>query len=155
VPGIPPSEGIALNGAVIITAILCFAFIIFMVVAFEVAAFLVACRLSDVPSPGLMRGFGIVLVLLVVPAIFDALFGSVLFEVYKARNYPLWEAGLCQFFLALPMHMGICALIHAKMMSLKFGQGLTVWFVEKVLKFGIAAVIAGIVALFYLAGQAA
>ena len=143
-----------MNGpAVILFAMLCLAMILFLVVSFEVATFLMACKLSDVPSPGLMRGFGIVMVLLVIPGIFDAIFGSVLFEIYKAADYPLWEAGLCQFFLALPMHMGLCAVIHAKMMGLKLGQGLTVWLVEKVLKLGVAAVIAGVVAMFFLAGQ--
>lgn len=134
---------------------LCVALFLFVIVAFEVAAFLIACRLSDVPSPGLMRGSGIVLILLVVPGIFDAIFGTILFEVYKVRNYPLWEAGLCQFFLAMPLHMGICAFLHAKMMNLQFGQGLSVWLVEKLLKLGVAMVLAGVLAVFYLAGKAA
>ena len=143
-----------MNGpAIIILAIACVGVILFCMLAFEVATFLMACSLSRVPSPGITRGFGIVLVLLVIPGIFDAIFGGLLYEAYRFADYPLWEAGLVQFFLALPMHMGLCSVIHSKMMGLKLNQGLAVWIVEKLLKLGVVLVIAGVVGLYLLIGQ--
>ena len=143
-----------MNGGQVFATLLCFAGVIFVLLGFEITVFRIACLACRVPQPGFFRSIGMVMVLLVVPAVVDGIVGSVLFELYKASNYPLWEAGLVQFFLALPIHMAICSTIHAKMMSLRLGQGIEVWFVEKVMKFTLLLLIVGAVALVFFLKQA-
>jgi hypothetical protein len=140
------------NGAQVLGILCCLGFVLFLALGFEVAIFRIACKLCKVPQPGLLRTVGIVFLLLVVPAFVDGVFGGVLIEVYRATDYPLWEAGLVQFFLALPVHMAICSAIHAKTVGIKVGQGIAVWLVEKLLKLSLLVAVAGIIALLVLAG---
>jgi undecaprenyl pyrophosphate phosphatase UppP len=126
------------------------------VVAFEVGVFRLACALCRVPMPPHGRTLGLVLTLLVVPAVVDAIFSGLLYEVYTAMRAPLWEAGIVQFFLALPAHMAICSLLHARFMRLPLADGLAVWLVEKLLKLGLVlvalTVVGGVVLVSKLAG---
>jgi hypothetical protein len=140
------------NGAQVFGVLCCLGFVLFVFLGFEVAVFRIACALCKVPQPTVARTFGIVFLLLVVPAFVDGVFGGVLIEVYKATEYPLWEAGLVQFFLALPIHMAICSLIHAKTVGVRVGQGVAVWLVEKLLKLALLVAVAGIITLLVLAG---
>lgn len=137
----------------VVFVFLCLATILMIVLGFELFIFRLACLLCKVPQPGFLRSMGMVAVLLVVPGIVDAAVGAGLLEAYKAGGYPLWEAGLVQFFLALPIHMVICSAIHAKMMNLRVGEGLTVWFVEKLLKLLVLMLVAGVVAAIMLMGK--
>lgn len=132
----------------------CLGTILFLILGFEVAIFRVACSLCRVPQPGLVRTTGIVAVLLLVPAVVDAIVGAILTEAYLAGNYPLWEAGLVEFFIALPVHMAICSTIHAQMVRIPMTHGLSVWLVEKLLKLMMLAAIVGVIALVILARQA-
>ena len=98
-----------MNGAQVFGVLCCLGFVLFVFLGFEVAVFRISCALCKVPQPGVARTFGIVFLLLVIPAVVDGVFGGVLIEVYKATEYPLWEAGLVQFFLALPKDLGEAA----------------------------------------------
>jgi len=140
------------NGAQVFFALLCVGVVLSAVLAFEVAVFRFACRLCRVPPTGWLRCTSVVVVMLVVPAIVDGVFSGLLIEAYTATNYPLWEAGVVQFFLALPAHMAICSAIHARMVRIRLGQGVAVWLVEKLLKLALLAAVAGVIALFVLAG---
>ena len=142
-----------MKGAQVLGIFCCLGFVLFAVLAFEVAVFRVSCTLCKVPRPGLVRTAGLVLLMLGVPAAVDGAFGGVLIEVYRATNYPLWEAGLVQFFLALPVHMAICSAIHAKVARIRVGQGLAVWLVEKLLKLALLVAVVGVIALLVLAGR--
>jgi hypothetical protein len=142
------------KGAQVLGVLCCLGLVLFAVLAFEVAVFRVSCALCKVPRPGFAKTAGLVLLLLGVPAVVDAVFGGVLVEVYRATNYPLWEAGLVQFFLALPVHMAICSSIHAKTVGIRVGQGLAVWLVEKLLKLALLLAVVGVIALLVLAGPA-
>jgi hypothetical protein len=142
------------NGAQALGILCCFGIILFVFLGFEVALFRLSCAICKVPQPGIVRTVGIVFLLLVVPAIVDGIFGGVLIEIYKATEYPLWEAGLVQFFLALPVHMAICSFIHARTVGIRVGQGLSVWLVEKLLKLTLLVAVVGIVTVLVLAGQA-
>ena len=137
----------------IVFVLLCLGTILLVLLGFELFIFRLACLLCKVPQPGFLRSIGMVGVLLVVPGIVDAAVGTGLLEAYKAGGYPLWEAGLVQFFLALPIHMILCSTIHAKMMNLRLGDGLTVWFVEKLLKLVVVLIAAGVVAALLLLGK--
>jgi hypothetical protein len=141
------------NPAQVVAVLLCLGTVLFAVLAFEVGAFRLACRLAGVPQPGALRTVGIVLTLLVVPTVADAILAAGLAEVYVAGGYPLWEAGIVEVFVALPVHMAICAAIHARMMNLRLGEGLSVWFVEKALKLGLLLAAVGLVAAFALAAN--
>jgi hypothetical protein len=138
------------NPAQIFIVLVCFGVILFTLLAFEIAIFRIACALCGVQSPGVFKTIGIVLILLVVPAVVDGGFSAILYEVYTATGYPLWEAGVVQFFLALPVHMFICSTIHAKMMSLRIGQGVGVWLVEKLMKLALLSILVGFVAVIVL-----
>ncbi len=141
-----------MNGPQVLGFFCCLGFILFLFLGFEVAVFRISCALCRVPQPGLARTCGLVFLLLIVPAIVDGIFSGVLIEVYKASEYPLWEAGVVQFFLALPAHMAICSAIHAKTVGIRVGQGLSVWLVEKLLKLALVVAVVGIITVLILAG---
>ena len=143
----------AVNPAALVTALVCLGMVLLTVVGFEVFVFRLSCLVCGVPQPGLFRSFGTVGVLLFVPAVVDAVFGAGLAEAYRAGGYPLWEAGLVQFFLALPAHMVICSAIHARLMNLTVGEGLAVWFVDKLLKAVVLLTLVGGVALLLVMGR--
>ncbi len=139
------------NPAQIVAVGLCLGFFALVLLCFEIFVFRLSCLLSGVPRPGLLRTVSLVTVLLAIPAIVDGFFAAILAEVYLSAGYPLWEAGLVQFFLALPAHMAICSFIHARIMRVRLGEGLSVWFMDKLLKAGvILAAVACVVALVAL-----
>lgn len=141
----PPGQLIAL--------LVCLGVAVTVVFGFEIAVFRVACRLCRVPQPGLIRTVGMVSVLLVVPGLVDAAVYAGLHSAYKASAYPIWEAGLVQFFLALPVHMAICSAIHARMIDIRLSEGVAVWFVEKLLKLVLLLAVGGAVAAVLLVRQ--
>ncbi|OWK36141.1 hypothetical protein [Fimbriiglobus ruber] len=143
-----------MNPGQVFAVLCCLGFMLAIVLAFEVAVFWLACALCKIPQPGFFRTCGIVVMLLVIPAVVDGIFGAILYEVYTATAYPLWEAGVVQFFLALPVHMAICSFIHAKMINIRLGQGLAVWLVEKLLKLTLVVAAVGVTAVLVLASQA-
>ena len=145
-----------MNPAQVFGVLCCLGTLLAAVVAFEVGVFRLACGLCRVPLPPHGRTLGLVLTLLIVPAVVDAVFSGLLYEVYTAAAAPLWEAGAVQFFLALPAHMVICSALHSRFMRLPLGDGLAVWLVEKLLKFALLLVagiiVGGLVLLGKLAG---
>jgi hypothetical protein len=144
------------NPAQVFGVLVCLGVALALLLAFEVGVFRLACRICEVPLPPPGRTLGLVLTLLVVPAVVDAVFSGLLYEAYTAGGWPLWEAGIVQFFLALPAHMAICSVIHAKAMRLPLGSGLAVWLVEKLLKLGLvclALVLVGGVVLLVRLGK--
>jgi hypothetical protein len=118
---------------------------------FEVGIFRLACSLCHVPAPSFGRTVGVVLLLLIVPVLIDAITTAILVEVYVRAGYPLWEAGVVEFLLAMPIHMGICSYLHSWLLRLPVGECLGVWFVEKIIKSVGVLAVAGITALFILA----
>ena len=142
-----------MNPAQVVTVLVCLGMVLLTVLGFEVVVFRLSCLICRVPQPGLFRSFGTVGVLLLVPAAVDAAFGAGLAEAYRAGGYPLWEAGLVQFFLALPAHMAICSFIHARLLNLDVGEGLAVWFVDKLLKAVVLLTLVGGVALLVVLGR--
>ena len=129
----------------------CVAFFVAGYLAFEVAVYRFACLLCDMPRPGVIRSIGVVGLLLVAPALIDAVHMALLVEVYAATGYPLWEAGVVEFFLALPVHMFVCSVLHAKMTQITFRECLSVWMVEKLVKLVLVLGIGGMFAVLLLA----
>lgn len=143
-----------MNPAAVFLVLLCLGVALVAIFVFEVGVFRLACKLCDVPQPGVLRSVGIVVLLLAVPAVADAILAGILAEAYLAGGFPLWEAGIVQVFVALPIHMALCAAIHARMMSIRVAEGLSVWFVEKVLKLAVMLAAAGVLAVLLLARAA-
>ena len=132
----------------------CFGVVLVPLLSLEVGLFRLACLLCGVPRPSAVRTLGLVAALLVAPFPIDALAGAVLTEVYIAGGYPLWEAGVVEFFLALPVHLAVCSAVHARMMGVRLADTLAVWFVEKVLKLALVSVCVGFIVLLLLAAKA-
>ena len=139
-----------MNPAAVIFVLCCVAVAAAAVLAFEVAVFRIACGLCRVPRPGPVRTVGLVLALLAVLTVVDAVASAVLYEAYTAAGYPLWEAGLVDFLLSLPIHMVICSTLHAQFLRVPFGQGLAVWLVERLIKFALVAAVVAVVVVWLL-----
>lgn len=140
-----------MNPGQAILFLLCFLFLLGMLFLFEVALFRMACSACRLPVPGFGKTIGLVLMLLTIPIVADSFLGAALYEAYRAGDYPLWEAGVIEFILALPLHMVLCSVIHSWMMGIHVREGVSVWFVEKLIKMTILFGIIGIVALLVLA----
>ncbi len=121
---------------------------------FEILLFRVSCALCGVPLPSMLRSVGIVLMLLVAPMFLDAILFAILTEAYAASKYPLWEAEIVLFFLALPVHLVLCSAVHARMMQVRVRECFGVWFVEKSIKFALVLPIAGLSILILLSAPA-
>ena len=143
-----------MNPAQVLLFLLCLMFFLGLLFLGEVVLFRVACALCQVRQPGFLKSVGIVLMLLVAPVVVDFFLGAALYEAYRAGDYPLWEAGVVEFMLALPIHMVICSVIHSWIMEIRVRECLSVWFVEKLIKLTILSTILGIVALMILATPA-
>ena len=64
-----------------------------------------------------------------------------------AAGIPRWEAWIITRFLDLPVDLAISAGLHAAVMGIKFGKGIEVWFVQRLIQLGIvsACVLVGVV----------
>ncbi|MGL6096018.1 MAG: hypothetical protein ACRC7O_09515 [Fimbriiglobus sp.] len=133
---------------------LCAGVMLLAYLAFEVGLFRLSCLVCGVPRPGAAKSVGVVLGLLLAPILTDGIQTAIVVEVYQFAGYPLWEAGVVNFVLALPVHLLLCSALHARMMGLTFRECLPVWFVEKSIKFGLLLIALGVAAVFVFAGAA-
>lgn len=140
-----------MNPGQVLLFLLCVLFLLGALFIFEIVLFRVACALCRVPQPGPFKSIGLVMLLLTIPIVADSMLGAALYEAYVAGDYPLWEAGVIEFMLALPIHMVLCSTIHSWMMSIRVREGLSVWFVEKLIKLSILVAIVGVITLLLLA----
>ncbi|MCZ2344267.1 MAG: hypothetical protein LC104_21110, partial [Bacteroidales bacterium] len=69
--------------------LLCFLFLLGVLFLFEVVLFRVACAACRLPAPGVFQSIGLVLMLLTIPIVADSFLGAVLYELYRASDYPL------------------------------------------------------------------
>ena len=72
-------------------------------------------------------------------------------EACRAAGLPRWEAGIIVVFLFLPLDLLISASLHARLMNIKFGKGIEVWFVQMLMYLGIAVLTTFVAVIFYLA----
>ena len=142
-----------MNPIALLLALACLGVALVLFLVFEIAIFRLACGLSGVPRPATGHSFLVVGILLIAPGIIDGFGYAILHAIYRASRYPLWEADVVQFFLAVPFHMAICSFIHSKLMRVPVGDALGVWFVEKLLKLGVISLAAGLVGIALLVGR--
>ena len=80
----------------------------------------------------------------------EAILGEVVKEASSAARLARGEAGVITFFLALPIDLVISSGLHAGLMGIRFGKGIEVWFVQRLIQLSILAAIAFVAALVVL-----
>lgn len=134
----------------LILVLACVSFVVMAYFAFEVMLFRLSCALAKLPRPSVPRAVGIVCAVALAVAAAEGVLGFAVTQAYIAGNYPLWEAGLVTFLVGLPVHMAVCATVHAWLMDIKFSDGIAVWKIEKGIKAAVIAVGAGVAGLVFL-----
>ena len=142
-----------MNGGQFIVALFCLGMIGFFFIGFELLIFRVACAVCGLDQPGFLRTMSVLAAIKLIPWIVIGLLSGLLYETYEHLNYPLWEAGIVWFLLALPIQMALCGVIHAKIMRIRLGEGVAVWFVEKTVKAVLLLALVGVITLFILFGR--
>lgn len=120
-------------------AIACIAFVVVVYLIAEVLLLRLACRIARVNPRTVFRSIGLVLASLFVGALAEGVLGWGVERAYSLGGFrdKIWEAGLVGFFVGLPVHMLVISFLHAKMMQVKFSEGMSVWFVDKAMKLAI------------------
>ena len=113
--------------------------------------FRLSCVLCGLPRPSVLTAFGVMLLIRVSTFVPEAIMNLIVTESCKAAGVPLWEASLIILFLFLPIDLLISAALHAGLMSIKFGKGIEVWFVQMLIYLSIAVAIAFAIILVILA----
>ena len=80
----------------------------------------------------------------------ETILDLVIREAGRAAGLPRWESGVITFFLALPIDLVITSAMHSGLMGIKFGKGIEVWFVQRLIQLSIVAAIVFVVALVIL-----
>jgi hypothetical protein len=120
-------------------AVACVAFVVVVYLVAEVLLLRLACKITRVNPRTVFRSIGLVLASLFVGALAEGALGWGVERAYSLGGFrdKIWEAGLVGFFVGLPLHMLLISFLHAKMMRVTFGEGLSVWFVDKAMKLAI------------------
>lgn len=98
-----------------------------------------------------MTAFGIMLLIWVSKSVPEAIMKVIVSETCRSAGLPAWEAWVIVLFLFLPIDLSISAGLHAGLMSIKFGKGIEVWFIQMLIYLSIAAAGTFVVALVYIA----
>jgi hypothetical protein len=109
-----------------------------------------ACVLCGLPRPSVLNASGVMLVTVVSVALAESVMGAVVELSCKSAGLPGWEAGVIIFFLILPIDLVISSGVHAGLMGIRFGKGIEVWFVQRLIYLSLLAAIAFIAALVVL-----
>jgi len=110
-----------------------------------------ACALCGLPKPTVLAAAGIMSVNFVADAIALAVLDAAVWEAARAVNIPQWESWIIARFLDLPVDLVISSGLHAGLMGIRFGKGIEVWFVQRLIYLCIAAAIAVVVVIALLA----
>jgi len=129
----------------------------FLILLIPVTLFLItyifrqSCVLCGLAKPSVMTAFGVMLLIWVSKSVPEAIMKVVVSESCRAAGLPQWEAWVIVLFLFLPIDLLISAGLHAGLLSIRFGKGIEVWFVQMLIYLSIAAGITLIVSLVVLA----
>jgi hypothetical protein len=110
-----------------------------------------ACVLCGLPRPSVLTAFGVMVLIRVSTFVPEAIMNVIVTESCKLAGVPLWEASLIIIFLLLPIDLLISAGLHSGLMSIKFGKGIEVWFVQMLIILSILAAMALVVVVAILA----
>lgn len=109
-----------------------------------------SCVLCGLPRPTVLNASGVMLVTVVSVALAESVMGAVVEMACHAAKLPGWEAGVIIFFLVLPIDLVISSGIHAGLMGIRFGKGIEVWFVQRLIYLSLAAAVAFVAAVVVL-----
>jgi hypothetical protein len=109
-----------------------------------------SCVLCGLPRPTVLNASGVMLVTVVSVALAESVMGAVVDVACKSAGLPGWEAGVIIFFLILPIDLVISSGIHAGLMAIRFGKGIEVWFVQRLIYLSLAAAVAFVAAIVVL-----
>ncbi|HEX4608082.1 MAG TPA: hypothetical protein VH092_07745 [Urbifossiella sp.] len=127
------------NAAVLFVCCL-FALLLLPVVLFLLTyIFRLACVLCGLPKPSVLSASAIMMVNFVADAIALTILEQVVHIAAGAAGVPRWEAWIITRFLDLPVDLAISSGLHAAVMGIKFGKGIEVWFVQRLIQLGIVA----------------
>jgi hypothetical protein len=110
-----------------------------------------SCVLCGLPRPSVLTAFGVILLIRVSTFVPEAIMNVIVTESCKVAGVPEWEAWLIVLFLFLPIDLLISAGLHAGLMSIKFGKGIEVWFVQMLIYLSVGVAIAFLAVLVILA----
>ncbi len=128
-------------GAAAVLFVCClFALLLLPVVLFLLTyIFRLACVLCGLPKPSILASSGIMMINFVADVIALTILEQVVHAIAGATGVPRWEAWIITRFLDLPVDLAVSSGLHAATMGIKFGKGLEVWFVQRLIQLGIVA----------------
>lgn len=141
------------NGGAAVLFVCCvFTLMLLPVVLFLLTyVFRLACVLCGLPKPSVLAASGIMLINFVADAVAFTILESVVHEITTLAGIPRWEAWFIARFLDLPVDLLISSGLHAAIMGIKFGKGIEVWFVQRLIWLGVVAACSLVVVIYMLA----
>ena len=109
-----------------------------------------SCVLSGLEKPSVLAAAAHLFLITIAQTFADFVMVELVRWGCDAAKVPPWEAGIIMFFLFLPIDLVISSAIHAGLMGIKFGKGIEVWFVQRLIWLSIVAAIAFIAAIVFL-----
>ena len=137
-------------GGVILLILCCGVLLLPLLVPIFIYIFRLSCSLCGLPKPQVVVAGGIILVNLLVDVFALLLLEEFVWLGAQQFGLPRWESWIVTRFLDLPVDLVISAGLHAKLMSIKFGKGIEVWFVQRLIQLSIVTVITFIGVVIYL-----
>ena len=109
-----------------------------------------SCVLSGLPKPSVLSATGHLFLITVAQFFADLIMVQLVEWGCRSAAVPQWEARIIIFFLFLPIDLVISSGIHAGLMGIRFGKGIEVWFVQRLIYLSIVAAIAFVAAIVFL-----
>ena len=109
-----------------------------------------SCVLSGLPKPSVIAATGHLFLISIAQFLTDLIMVQVVEWGCDQAGVPRWEAHIIIFFLFLPIDLVISSGIHASLMGIKFGKGVEVWFVQRLIYLSIVAAITFVAAIVFL-----
>lgn len=109
-----------------------------------------ACSLSGLPKPSMLAATVHLFLISMAQLITDFIMVETVEWGCRLGGVPIWESKIIIFFLFLPIDLVISSGIHAGLMGIKFGKGIEVWFVQRLIILSVIAAIAFVAALVFL-----
>lgn len=138
------------NALVVLGACVVLLLLVPLVLYLLTYVFRLACSLSGVAKPSVLAASGIILVNFLADAVALTILERVVMSGSGAVGLPRWESWIITRFLDLPVDLVISSAIHAGLMGIKFGKGLEIWFVQRLIQLGIVTAVGFVALIVYL-----
>lgn len=109
-----------------------------------------SCVLSGLEKPSVLSATAHLFLITIAQFFADLVMMELVKWGCEAATVPRWEAGIIIFFLFLPIDLLISSGIHSGLMGVRFGKGIEVWFVQRLIWLSIVAAIAFVAAIVFL-----